>query len=406
MQIARACLELAPTMTRLVLAFVAALLAALVATASSNHATRPLRVWVTPALQNCAASLFRSFSGSKGVSAVVQVSERPDLGNADILLGIDSEMTHVLEGGFGDERSAVRLGTVPWVLTLPSDEDPPPDLSRLAATPRSPVAILGGVVGREARAALALQPESAIVSQDVTVLSSQGRAVLPRTLAVGRKQFLLQSLQPLTAVAVALSGTTRAEETRSLLEFLSGSTAGRAFEACGGAPAWEAAEQASEMDSAYAQAVLDWWVPGCSLAHNSYSNPQEVLGRPDAASTGGRDRYRGMISLGQGGWVVVDMGEEILDRPGAEVRVYQTTSGEPVSLYAADLPAGPFRLVGLMRPCGIPSAVFSNHCDFDFAAGGVSKARYLRVEDGEIYPCLAGTTSSEGADIDAVSSLR
>jgi len=35
----------------------------------------------------------------------------------------------------------------------------------------------------------------------------------------------------------------------------------------------------------------------------------------------------------------------------------------------------------------------------------VAAARYLKIEDGEVYPCLAGGTVTEGADIDAVQVL-
>jgi hypothetical protein len=34
----------------------------------------------------------------------------------------------------------------------------------------------------------------------------------------------------------------------------------------------------------------------------------------------------------------------------------------------------------------------------------VTQARYVRVEDGELYPC-PGDTVSEGADLDAVQTL-
>jgi len=114
-----------------------------------------------------------------------------------------------------------------------------------------------------------------------------------------------------------------------------------------------------------------------------------------------------MMSLGQGGWVTVDMGATVVDGPGDDVRVYQATSSEEVTVYASSSPRGPFTLLGLREPCRIRSTgIFSNHCDFDLRSGGLSEARYLRVEDGEIYPCLSGDTVSEGADIDAVQALN
>ena len=57
--------------------------------------------------------------------------------------------------------------------------------------------------------------------------------------------------------------------------------------------------------------------------------------------------------------------------------------------------------------CGIRTpGLAANHCDFDLRVGGLSQARYLKVEDGEIYPCLAGGTITEGTDIDAVEVLN
>ena len=113
------------------------------------------------------------------------------------------------------------------------------------------------------------------------------------------------------------------------------------------------------------------------------------------------------MSMGQGGYVTVDMGQSAADGPGPDVRVFQTTTGEPVTLYASNGPNGPFVLLGLRMPCGIRTpGVFSNHCDFDLAGTGLASARYLKIEDGEVYPCLAAGTLTEGADIDAVQILH
>jgi hypothetical protein len=39
-------------------------------------------------------------------------------------------------------------------------------------------------------------------------------------------------------------------------------------------------------------------------------------------------------------------------------------------------------------------------------SGGLAEARYFKIEDGELYPCLAGGTLTEGADIDAIEILN
>jgi hypothetical protein len=155
----------------------------------------------------------------------------------------------------------------------------------------------------------------------------------------------------------------------------------------------------------YAKAVVDWFVPDCSLAVNLYNDPNEVLGRPDA---GGQapDDYFGFLSLGDTGYVTVDTETCAVDQPGNDVRIYQTTGREPVTLYASGSPDGPFTLVGSRVGCGlIDTRLFSHYCDFDLAEGGLEEARYFKIEDGEHYPC-PGDTPTEGADIDAIQILH
>jgi hypothetical protein len=83
------------------------------------------------------------------------------------------------------------------------------------------------------------------------------------------------------------------------------------------------------------------------------------------------------------------------------------TAGEPVTLYGAETAAGPFVLIGLRAPCGVRTpGLPANHCDFDLAGTSLTSARFLKIEDGEIYPCLAAGTITEGPDIDAVQILN
>ncbi len=51
-----------------------------------------------------------------------------------------------------------------------------------------------------------------------------------------------------------------------------------------------------------------------------------------------------------------------------------------------------------------PATAPKGYCEFDLASSGVTRARYVRVEDAELYPCPCGTPS-EGADLDAVQAL-
>jgi hypothetical protein len=151
----------------------------------------------------------------------------------------------------------------------------------------------------------------------------------------------------------------------------------------------------------FAASIVRWWMPACSLERNSYTDPNEALGPPNASAiiVNAHRQYRGLISLGQGGYVVVDMGATVVDRGGPEIRVHQYVADEPVTVYGGDAPNGPFKLVGFRRRC-------PGTCDFDLADGGVASARYIKVEDGEYYPCLDADTDTEGADLDAIELLN
>jgi hypothetical protein len=154
---------------------------------------------------------------------------------------------------------------------------------------------------------------------------------------------------------------------------------------------------------AYGQTVTDSWIPACSLAQNIYDDPKAALGPPDAGGSGPAS-YTGFVSLGFGGYVTVDMGGCITDQAGSDVRVFQAVSVEPVSVYVSRSPEGPFTLVEPRKPCGERIDRVKGYCDFDLATAGVRQARYVKVEDGELYPC-PGDTVTEGVDLDAVQAL-
>jgi hypothetical protein len=155
----------------------------------------------------------------------------------------------------------------------------------------------------------------------------------------------------------------------------------------------------------FAKAVVDSWLPACSAATNTYNDPRDAVGAPDAGGpTGGP--YFGFMSLGDGGHVTLDMQGCAVNGAGDDVRVYQAVSGEPVTLYASGTADGPYVLVEFRKFCGNRIAGFySRMCTFDLGLAGLEEARYFRVEDGELFPCPGGT-DSEGADIDAVEILN
>ena len=149
----------------------------------------------------------------------------------------------------------------------------------------------------------------------------------------------------------------------------------------------------------YGQALTEWWLPNCDVNRNLYNNPNDVLGPPNAGGMG-PNNYRGFVSLGMGGFVIVDLGGCIEDRPGNDIRVHQAVSREPVSVYVAESPSGPYTLIGARIACGERAGA----CEFDLAAGGVARARYVKVQDGELYPC-PNDSQSAGADLDSVEAL-
>jgi hypothetical protein len=163
---------------------------------------------------------------------------------------------------------------------------------------------------------------------------------------------------------------------------------------------------------AFGKSVVEFSIPACSLQGNAYNDPDEVLGPPDARRLSAPAAQvfvgSGFLSLGEKGHVTVDMRGCFLDGPGDDLRIYQAVSSEPVTVYVSGSPSGPFVSIGDREPCGVRSGggIFSNHCQFDLATGEVTEARYVRIEDGEHYPCAAAQTDSEGADIDAVEMLN
>jgi hypothetical protein len=279
------------------------------------------------------------------------------------------------------------------------------------------------VLGSVAKDAFTVEIGDPTSTDDADIVIGHA-GLLTRTLESGRADDRLALeiargplRRPSRAVVAAPVGSSEHfEAAYRLIERLAAREAQQALADCTGGPALRdaAAEAAPFVPgmARYATGIADWWEPACSLRTNLLVDPNAALGPPDAvnlAPRGSPSNYRGMISLGQGGWIVVDMGQSITNRAGDEVRIHQFTSVEPVSLYAGDSPTGPFTLVAFRRDCGnrMPGAPANwGYCDFDLAEGGVGSARYLKIEDGELYACLKADTRDEGADIDAVELLN
>jgi hypothetical protein len=157
----------------------------------------------------------------------------------------------------------------------------------------------------------------------------------------------------------------------------------------------------------WAKSVADVFLPFCAQMPNIYNNPNDVLGPYDAGGFG-PNNYFGFLSLGEEGHVTVDMEACATDLAGPDLRVFQAVGSEPVTVYAAGTPTGPFVLLAADRTCGerIAGTKTTRFCDFDLAEGEVQEARYFKIVDAERYPCAQAGTPSEGADIDAVRLLR
>jgi hypothetical protein len=371
-------------------------LALALATTAAPAAASVLNVRASAAFAPCVAPVVQSFERTTGLRAALHVGLPAPAGDADVVIGDDSEMTRLLEGGAASLATAVDLGAMAWVHVAPE--------GLAAAAAGGPIAVLGGAAGRDARALLSRSGAALVITTDADELRRASVALVPISLA-GTGARRPADVEPLRATAAEIAGARNGVAARRFLAFLRTPDARSAVDRCFGGTA-PAAVGPGRLDD-FGRAVADWWLPDCSRTRNGYNDPQQAVGRPDAANLGGRDNFRGLVSLGQGGYVTLELGVPAVDGPGADIRVFQTTTGEPVTLYASATPEGPFVLLGLRRPCGVRTpGVFSNHCDFDLRDGGLAVARFVKVEDGEIYPCLAGGTRTEGADLDAVQALN
>jgi len=158
----------------------------------------------------------------------------------------------------------------------------------------------------------------------------------------------------------------------------------------------------------YAKSVLDLFLTECTQRTNRRAllDARSVLGPPDAQGNSD-STYSGILSLGQDGYVTVDMGVCVTDQEGPDLRVFQYIQFEGVGVDVSGGPNGPWVDLGT-KACGDGGIanVNSNHCDFDLAGSGLKTARYVRVSDGENFPCERAGTRSEGADIDAIQALH
>jgi hypothetical protein len=133
---------------------------------------------------------------------------------------------------------------------------------------------------------------------------------------------------------------------------------------------------------AYQIAVARFYAP----SDNFQNNPTEAiaaLGPPDGSCA----------SLGVGGYIIIDMADNITDGAGSDFKVYEgdgTVDGYQV--YASSFWNGPWTDLGT----GMGTT------EFDLAVGSIPSAQYIKiVDDGTGNP----SESKPGADIDAIENL-
>jgi len=133
-------------------------------------------------------------------------------------------------------------------------------------------------------------------------------------------------------------------------------------------------------------------VAACHL-DDPYSYPNHYQRNPtDAADALGPPDERS-VSLGEGGWIVLDFGalRPIFNGEGYDFTVFETAPADGYTVYAGNEFRGPWTMVG----------TGDGTTEFDLDYGGLSMARYIRIldeNDGDPYEWYPG------CDIDAVSS--
>src|SRR5687767_13749680 len=102
----------------------------------------------------------------------------------------------------------------------------------------------------------------------------------------------------------------------------------------------------------FAKVVVDVLLPICATMPNVYNDANEALGPPNAVALGPKDAYTGIVSLGEKGYVTVDMQACATDGTGPDLRIHQAVGSEEVTVYASGMPNGPFNLLEYRLPCG------------------------------------------------------
>ncbi len=128
-------------------------------------------------------------------------------------------------------------------------------------------------------------------------------------------------------------------------------------------------------------------ISACQIPDNNYADEgftPAALGPPDNVN----------YSIGKNGWVVLDMGESILDGPGSEIRVVEgDDTDEGYSCYAGPSIDGPWAFLG--NGWGTEN--------FNFQTANVLEARFIMIDDDNDG---APNVDNAGFDLDAIEILE
>jgi len=205
--------------------------------ASAAAAPRPsaLLVKASPVAAPCVAAAVPRFERDSGQPVLVETAAlgpKASAEGADVIVGADEELTHIIEGGASNPDVEADVATIPWVFVGAAAG--PTDLRALERS-NVHVRVLAGVVGRSARESLQGLPAERVRSvrgvSGLLPVTSGELALLPQSLA-GSAPTSPSAVPPLLVRAVAAADTGKPAAARRFVEFLAGA-GNPAFRACG-----------------------------------------------------------------------------------------------------------------------------------------------------------------------------
>lgn len=209
----------------------------LLAFAGPSPAGTPLRVKASPAVARCVEAVRELYEGRAGRSFVLVVGslERADsAAGADVVVGAEDEFTRIIEGGVSDPEADAAIARIPWVLVGAGS-----DVRALDRAAGRQVAVLGGLVGLEARRSLQhlpaervrrIEPRSA--TEPVRV-GPGALAVVPLSLAGPEEIVAPLAIAPLEVRALGIRAAYDVAAARDFVLFLARDPGNAAFRECG-----------------------------------------------------------------------------------------------------------------------------------------------------------------------------